>query len=50
MVYRLIAKDTIEEKVMALKVRKAELFASVLDEGGAFGGSITADDIEGLFS
>jgi superfamily II DNA or RNA helicase len=50
MVYRLIAKDTIEEKVMALKVRKAELFASVLDEGAAFGGGITADDIKGLFS
>jgi superfamily II DNA or RNA helicase len=50
MVYRLIAKDTIEEKVMALKVRKAELFASVLDEGGTFGGGLTAEDIEGLFS
>ena len=37
MVYRLIARDTIEEKVMALKARKAELFASVLDEGNAFG-------------
>jgi superfamily II DNA or RNA helicase len=49
MVYRLIAKDTIEEKVMALKARKAELFASVLDEGGAFGGSLTAEDIKGLF-
>ena len=38
MVYRLIAKDTIEEKVMALKARKAELFASVIDEGNVFGG------------
>ncbi len=27
MVYRLVAKDTIEEKVMALKASKAELFA-----------------------
>ena len=27
MVYRLVAEDTIEEKVMALKARKAELFA-----------------------
>ena len=50
MVYRLIAKDTIEEKVMALKARKAELFASVLDEGGTFGSGLTADDIKGLFS
>ena len=33
MVYRLIARDTIEEKVMALQARKAELFASVIDDG-----------------
>ena len=33
MVYRLIAKDTIEEKVMALKARKAALFSSVMDDG-----------------
>ena len=50
MVYRLIAKDTIEEKVMALKARKAALFANVIDEGNAFGGSLDADDIRGLFA
>jgi SNF2 family DNA or RNA helicase len=50
MVYRLIAKDTIEEKVMALKARKAGLFTSVLDDGNAFGGSLDAGDIRGLFS
>jgi SNF2-related domain/Helicase conserved C-terminal domain len=50
MVYRLIARDTIEEKVMALKARKAELFASVLDEGNVFGASLDAQDIRGLFS
>jgi SNF2 family DNA or RNA helicase len=33
MVYRLIAKDTIEAKVMALKARKAELFSSAVNEG-----------------
>jgi SNF2 family DNA or RNA helicase len=33
MVYRLIAKDTIEEKVMALQARKAALFANVIDAG-----------------
>jgi superfamily II DNA or RNA helicase len=49
MVYRLIAKDTIEQKVMALKARKAELFASVMDDGNAFGSSLDADDIRGLF-
>ena len=36
MVYRLIASGTIEEKVMALKARKAELFSSVIDSEGAF--------------
>ena len=50
MVYRFIAKDTIEEKVVALKARKAGLFANVIDEGNAFGGSLDADDIRGLFA
>jgi superfamily II DNA or RNA helicase len=50
MVYRLIAKDTIEEKVMTLKKRKAELFSSVIDSGNVFGASLDADDIRGLFA
>ncbi|ONI71244.1 helicase [Actinosynnema sp. ALI-1.44] len=50
LVYRLIAKDTIEEKVMALKAKKAELFTSVLDEGDMFGASLTAEDIRELLS
>jgi hypothetical protein len=50
MVYRLIARDTIEQKVMALKARKAELFASVIDDGNVFGGSLDADDIRGLLA
>jgi len=50
MVYRLIAKDTIEEKVMAMKARKADLFTSVLDEGNVFGSTLTADDIRGLLA
>ena len=48
MVYRLIAHDTIEEKVRALAQRKAELFTGVLDDGDLFSGAITADDIRGL--
>ena len=48
-VYRLVASDTIEEKVMELKARKAELFAQVIDGGGAMSTSIGADDIRGLF-
>ncbi len=50
MVYRLVAKDTIEEKVMALKARKARLFSSVLDDGNAFGTAVDADDIRALLS
>ncbi len=49
-VYRLISAGTIEEKVMALKARKAQLFASVIDSGNEFGGPLDADDIRGLFS
>ena len=36
-VYRLVASDTIEEKVMELKGRKAELFAQVIDGEGVMG-------------
>ncbi len=49
MVYRLIASGTIEEKVMALKARKAELFSSVIDSEGAFSSALSPDDIRALF-
>ncbi|WP_344312446.1 DEAD/DEAH box helicase, partial [Agromyces terreus] len=59
MVYRLVAADTIEQKVMALKERKGELVASILDAGvggeaeadaaGARGvEALTADDLRSL--
>ncbi len=50
MVYRLIAAGTIEEKVMALKARKQELFSSVIDSDGAFSSALSADDIRALFA
>jgi SNF2 family DNA or RNA helicase len=50
MVYRLIAKDTIEEKVLALANRKAELFRGVMNEGNAFGAALNADDIRALIA
>ena len=50
MVYRLIAKDTIEEKVLALANRKAELFAGVMNDGNVFGSALNADDIRALLS
>jgi SNF2 family DNA or RNA helicase len=48
MVYRLVAQDTIEEKVMALKARKAELFDSVLGGGGFASAALTAADVRSL--
>ncbi|NKX50991.1 DEAD/DEAH box helicase, partial [Arthrobacter deserti] len=48
MVYRLVARGTIEEKVMALKEGKTRLFSSVLDEGTPFSAALTAEDIRGL--
>jgi SNF2 family DNA or RNA helicase len=48
MVYRLVARGTIEEKVMALKEGKTKLFSSVLDEGTPFSAALTAEDIRGL--
>jgi SNF2 family DNA or RNA helicase len=50
MVYRMIARDTIEEKVLALASRKAALFAGVMDNGNAFGSALDADDIRALVS
>jgi SNF2 family DNA or RNA helicase len=48
-VYRLVAANTIEEKVMELKARKAALFAQVLDGDGTMGTPIDADDVRALF-
>ncbi len=47
-VYRLVAKDTIEEKVMALQASKAALFGSVLADGAFSSGRLCADDIRGM--
>lgn len=49
-VYRYVASGTIEEKVMALKARKAELFAGVMDSGGFESAALSASDIEVLLS
>jgi SNF2 family DNA or RNA helicase len=50
MVYRLVANDTIEEKVMALSAKKAALFANVIDSGEFASGALTAADIRELVS
>ncbi len=50
MVYRMVAKETIEEKVMALKQEKAKLFASVMDGGTARDGRLSANEIRELIA
>jgi SNF2 family DNA or RNA helicase len=50
MVYRLVAKDTIEQKVMDLKARKEELFASVVGSEALAGAALTAEEIRGLLA
>ena len=49
MVYRLVARDTIEQKVMDLKARKEELFASVVGGEALAAAALTAEEIRGLF-
>lgn len=48
MVYRMVAQGTIEEKVMELKTRKADLFSAVLDDDRVFSASLDAQDIRSL--
>ncbi|MBB5830687.1 DEAD/DEAH box helicase [Brachybacterium aquaticum] len=50
MVYRMIAEDTIEEKVLALQRRKAELFDALTDDGRAFRSAVTAEDLRELLN
>jgi SNF2 family DNA or RNA helicase len=50
LVYRLVATDTIEEKVMELKARKAALFSQVVDEDALMAAPLGADDVRALFA
>jgi SNF2 family DNA or RNA helicase len=46
--YRLIARDTVEEKVEALQSRKRELAAALFGDASAFTGKLTRDDLTAL--
>ena len=48
MVYRMVAEDTIEEKVLALQERKAQLLSSLTDGEQAFSSALSADDVRAL--
>lgn len=49
-VYRLIMRGTIEEKVVKLQEKKQGLFRNVLDEGDVFSTLLTEEDIRSIFA
>jgi SNF2 family DNA or RNA helicase len=48
--YKMIVKDTVEEKILKLQERKKKLVAEVVAEDNAFLKTLTKDDVIGLFS
>jgi SNF2 family DNA or RNA helicase len=50
MIYRMVSKGTIEEKVMALKERKSKLFESMVGGGAFESAGLSADDVRSLLT
>lgn len=48
MIYRMVAKDTVEERVLELQARKRELAEATLSGAGAGGAALTRQDIMAL--
>ncbi|MCD6052553.1 MAG: helicase, partial [Verrucomicrobia bacterium] len=48
--YKLIARGTLEEKILSLQQRKREMAEATLDGEEAFSNSLTWDEIQGLFA
>ena len=48
-VYKMITKDTVEEKILLLQDRKRELVSQLISTEGSFFKSLTRSDIESLF-
>jgi superfamily II DNA or RNA helicase len=48
-VYKLIAENTIEDRILDLQKNKQALADSIYDEAGSSSGSLTADDLSELF-
>ena len=48
--YRLIARDTVEEKILALQDRKRDLAESIVRADDNMISSLTAEDVEMLLS
>ena len=49
-VYKLIARDTVEEKILQLQEQKRALVKSIIASEGSFFKSLTRDDVKALFS
>lgn len=49
-VYKLIGRDTVEERVLVLQARKQALFSAILDEGAGVAKGLDEEDLEFLFS
>ncbi|MCL2386283.1 MAG: DEAD/DEAH box helicase [Defluviitaleaceae bacterium] len=49
-VFNIVAKDSIEEKIMALQEKKRGLIDSVITEGGSFINLLSEDEVRKLFS
>ena len=50
MAYRLVAKDTVEEKILALQQSKRELAESVLGDERSFLGRLSREDLQRLLA
>ena len=48
--YRMICKDTVEDKILALQERKRALAADLITDDAGFVKNLTREDIEYLFS
>ena len=48
--YKIIAKDTVEEKILALQNQKRELFDSIVTANGSFMKNLSSQDLELLLS
>lgn len=48
-VYRLVTEDSIEQKIMSLKTKKANITDALINENGLSGINLTKDDLESLF-
>jgi SNF2 family DNA or RNA helicase len=49
-VYRLIAKGSLEEKILAMQDKKADLARAMLDHGDVGSIAFTTDDLQGIFA